>query len=166
MPMVKWVVRRMVQDGRSLTSRDCSSQGRRGELEDAMLSDKFWSLTEQTIPQWRKHTGGQCDSRGRRGSSRSRVNRFGGPTRAPSMTPEPGAAAVTAPRRGSARPRVNGTGSPSDQGLEPWEGRVAYYRHKKEARQENPGKKSTISYNAAALALGTNNLDAQSRDLI
>ena len=102
----------------------------------------------------------------RRGSSWSRVNRFGGPPRAPSTTPEPGAAAVMAPRCDSARLRVNGTGSPSDRGLEPSEGRVAYYGHKKEARQENPGQKSTISFNAAALALGTNNLDAHSRDLI
>ena len=85
---------------------------------------------------------------------------------APSTTPEPGAAAVTAPGRGSARRRVKGTGSPSDRGLEPQEGRVAHYGHKKEARQENPGQKSTISFNAAALALGTNNLDAHSRDLI
>ena len=100
------------------------------------------------------------------GSSRSKVNRFGGPARVPSRTPEPGAAAVTAPRCESARRRVNRTGFPSDQGLESREGRVAYYRHKKEARQENPGQKSTISFNAAALALGTNNLDAHSRDLI
>ena len=100
------------------------------------------------------------------GSSQSRVNRFGGPTRAPSMIPEPRAAAVMAPRRGSAQRRVNRTGFPSDQGLEPQEGRVTYYRHKKEARQENPGQKSTISFNAAALALGTNNLDVHSRDLI
>ena len=62
--------------------------------------------------------------------------------------------------------RVNETGSPSDRGLEPWEGRVAYYRHKKEARQEKSGQKSTISLNAAVLALETNNLDIQSRDLI
>ena len=101
-----------------------------------------------------------------RGSSRSKVNRFGGPTRAPSRTPEPGAAAVRAPRRGSTRRRVNRDGSPSDRGLEPQEGRVAYNRHKKEARQENPGQKSTISFSAAALALGTNNLDVHSRDLI
>ena len=101
-----------------------------------------------------------------RGSSRSKVNRSEGPTRVPSRTPEPGAAAVMAPRCGSARRRVNGTGSPSDRGLEPREGRVAYYGHKKEARQENPGQKSTISFNAAALALGTNNLDVHSRDLI
>ena len=100
------------------------------------------------------------------GSSRSRVNTFGGPAWAPSTIPEPGAAAVTAPRCGSAQRRVNRTGSPSDQGLESWEGRVAYYRNKKEARQENPGQKSTISINAAALALGTNNLDVHSRDLI
>ena len=99
-------------------------------------------------------------------SSWSRVNRFGGPARVPSRTPEPGAAAVTAPWCSSARRRVNGTGSPSDQGLELREGRVAYCGHKKEARQENPGQKSTISFNAAALALGTNNLDAHSRDLI
>ena len=76
------------------------------------------------------------------------------------------AAAVTAPRHGSSQRRVNETGSPSDQGLEPREGRVAYYGHKKEARQENPGQKSTISLNAAVLALGTNNLDVHSRDLI
>ena len=82
------------------------------------------------------------------------------------MTPEAGAAAVTAPRRGSSRCRVNESGSPSDRGLEPQEGRVAYYKHKKEARQENPGQKSTISLNAAVLALGTNNLDVHSRDLI
>ena len=94
------------------------------------------------------------------GSSQSRVNRFGGPTRAPSTTPEPGAVPVTALQRG------NRTGFPSDQGLEPREGRVAYYGHKKEARQENPGQKSTISFNAAAPALGTNNLDIHSRDLI
>ena len=100
------------------------------------------------------------------GSSGSRVNRFGGPARVPSTTPEPGAATVTAPQRGSARRRVNRTGFPSDRGLEPREGRVTYYRHKKEARQENPGQKSTISFNAAALALGTNNLDVHSRDLI
>ena len=99
-------------------------------------------------------------------SSWSRVNRFGGPARVPSRTPEPGAAAVTAPRRGSARRRVNGTGSPSDRSLEPQEGRVAYYGHKKEARQENPGQKSIISFKATALALGTNNLDVHSRDLI
>ena len=74
--------------------------------------------------------------------------------------------AVTAPQRSSTRRRVNGTDSPSDPGLESWEGRVAYYGHKKEARQENPGQKSTISFNAAALALGTNNLDNHSRDLI
>ena len=102
----------------------------------------------------------------RRGSSRSRVNRFGGPARVPSRTPEPGAVAVTAPRRSSARGRVNGTSSPSDRGLEPREGRVAYYGHKKEARQENPGQKSTISLNATFQALGTNNLDIHSRDLI
>ena len=142
----------------------------RSELEDATLSDKFWSLTEQKIP-----SGGNTRVASvtlvastavppapRRGSSRSRVNRFGGPTRAPSTTPEPRTAAVMAPRCSSARRRVIGTGSPSDRGLEPREGRVAYYGHKKEARQENPGKKSTISFNAAALTLGTNN----SRDLI
>ena len=82
------------------------------------------------------------------------------------MTPEAGTVAVMAPRRGSSRRRVNETCSPSDRGLEPREGRVAYYGHKKEAGQENPGQKSTISFNAAALALGTNNLDAHSRDLI
>ena len=84
----------------------------------------------------------------------------------PSMTPEAGAAAVTAPWCGSSWCRVNETGSPSDRGLEPREGRVAYYRHKKEARQENPGQKSTISLNATVLALGTNNFDVHSRDLI
>ena len=81
-----------------------------------------------------------------------------------------GAAVPPAPRRGSSRSRVNGTASPSDRGLEPREGRVAYYGNKKEAqkeaRQENPGQKSTISFNAAALALGTNSLDVHSRDLI
>ena len=77
-----------------------------------------------------------------------------------------GAAVLPAPGRGSARRRVNGTGSASDRGLEPREGRVAYYGHKKETRQENPGQKSTIRFNAAALALGTNNLDVHSRDLI
>ncbi|XP_078222017.1 uncharacterized protein LOC144581584 [Callithrix jacchus] len=66
----------------------------------------------------------------------------------------------------AARRRVNRSGSPSDRGLEPGEGRVAYYGNKKEARQENPGQKSTISFNAAALARGTNNLDIHSRDLI
>ena len=131
----------MIQDGRSLTTRDCSSQGRRGELEDATLSDKVWSLTEQKIPS-------------------------GGNTGAASATLVVGAAVPLAPGRGSARRRVNGTGSPSDRGLESWEGRVAFYGHKKEARQENPGQKSTISFNAAALALRTNNLDVHSRDLI
>ena len=82
------------------------------------------------------------------------------------MTPEAGAAAVMAPRRGSSRRRINETGSPSDRGLEPREGRDAYYGHKKEARQENPGQKSTISLNTAVLALGTNNLNVHSRDLI
>ena len=82
------------------------------------------------------------------------------------MTPEASAAAVTAPRRSSSRRRVNETSSPSDRGLEPQEGRVAYFGHKKEARQENPGQKSTISLKATVLALGTNNLDVQSRDLI
>ena len=55
------------------------------------------------------------------------------------------------------------------------EDRVAYYRLKKEARLEIPGQKSTISLNAAVLAdavgcsfsaLGINNLDVHSRDLI
>ena len=90
----------------------------------------------------------------------------GGNTRVASATLVVGAAVPPAPRRGSARRRVNGTGSPSDRGLEPREGRVDYYGHKKEARQENPGQKSTISFNAATLALGTNNLDVHSRDLI
>ena len=83
-----------------------------------------------------------------------------------SVTLVVGAAVPPAPQRGSARRRVKGTSSPSDRGLEPREGRVTYYGHKKEARQENPGQKSTISFNAAALALGTNNLDIHSRDLI
>ena len=82
------------------------------------------------------------------------------------MTPEACAAAVTAPQCGSSRRRVDETGSHSDRGLEPKEGRVAHYGHKKEARQENPEQKSTISLIAAVLALGTNNLDVQSRDLI
>ena len=128
-------------------------------------------------PQCRSHTGHQHDSCGRRsgfaGTSAQQLleqskqgwlpfgPRFGGPTRAPSTTPEAGAVAVTAPRH-----RVNETGSPSDGGLEPREGRVAYFGHKKEARQENPGQKSTINLNAAVLALGTNNLDVHSRDLI
>ena len=166
--------KRTIQDGRLLTSRDCSSQRRRRELEDATLSDKFWWLAEQKIPQWRKHTGGQRDSRSRRSGStgtsawqRSEQSKQVRRThKGPRRTPEPGAAAATAPWRGSARRRVNGTGSPSDRGLEPQEGRVAHYGHKKEARQENPGQKSTISFNAAALALGTNNLVAHSRDLI
>ena len=81
-------------------------------------------------------------------------------------TPETRAAAVMAPQHGSSWHRVNETGSPSDRGLEPREGRVAHYGHKKEARQENPGQKSTISLNASVLALGTNNLDVHSRDLI
>ena len=132
---------RTIQDGRLLTSRDCSSQGRRGELEDATLSDKFWSLTDQKIPS-------------------------GGVTQVASATLVAGAAVSPAPRCGSSRSGVNRAGSPSDQGLEPPEGRVAYYGHKKEARQENPGQKSPISLNAAVLALGTNNLDVHSRDLI
>ena len=82
------------------------------------------------------------------------------------MTPETSTAAVTAPQCGSSRRSVNKTGSPSDRSLEPGEGRVAHYRHKKEDRQENPGQKSTISLNATVQALGTNNLDVHSRDLI
>ena len=97
--------------------------------------------------------------------SRSKVNRFRGPARVPSRTPEPGSGCDgTSARERSAQSKQ--TGSPSDRGLEPREGRVTYYRHKKETRQENPGQKSTISFNAAALALGTNNLDVHSRDLI
>ena len=83
-----------------------------------------------------------------------------------SVTLVAGAAVPRAPRRGSTQRRVNGTGSPSDRGLEPREGRITHYGHRKEAKQENPGQKSTISFNAAALALGTNNLDVHSRDLI
>ena len=82
------------------------------------------------------------------------------------MTLVASAAVLLAPQRGSSWRRVNETGSPSDLGLEPREGRVAHYGHKKEARQENPEQKSTISLNAAVLALGTNNLDIHSRDLI
>ena len=37
--------------------------------------------------------------------------------------------------------------------MELWEGRVAYYRLKKEARLEIPGQKSTISFNAARLLI-------------
>ena len=104
-------LRRTIQDGRSLTSRDCSSQGRRGELEDTTLSDKFWSLREQKIPSGGNTrvasatlvTGAAVPPAPWRGSSRSRVNRFGGPARVPSRTPEPGAAAVMAPPRDSAR---------------------------------------------------------------
>nr|XP_035121795.2 integrator complex subunit 7-like [Callithrix jacchus] len=44
---IQW---RMIQDGRSITARDCSSQSKRRELEDATLSDKFWSLMQQKIP--------------------------------------------------------------------------------------------------------------------
>ena len=131
----------MIQDGRLITARDCSSQSKRRGLEDATLSDKFWSLMEQKIPS-------------------------GGNTRVTSATLMAGAAVPPAPRQGSSQSRVNRAGSPSDRGLEPREGRVAYYRHKKEARQENPGQKSTISFNTADLALGNNNLDAHSRDLI
>ncbi|KAK2116701.1 hypothetical protein P7K49_003587, partial [Saguinus oedipus] len=40
----------------------------------------------------------------------------------------------------------------SDQRLELWEGRVAYYKLKKEARLEIPRQKSTISLNATVLA--------------
>ena len=116
-----------IQDGRSLTSRDCSSQGRRGELEDTTLSDKFLLLTDQRIPS-------------------------GGAPRVTSGTPVAGAAVLLVPWCGSSSCRVNGTGSPSDRRLEPQEGRVAYYGLKKEARLEIPGQKSTISLNAAVLA--------------
>ena len=80
------------------------------------------------------------------GRSQSRRSPSGGNTRVASATLVVGAAVPPAPRRHSALCRVNGTGSPSDRGLEPQEGRVAYYGNKKEARQENPGKKSTISF--------------------
>ena len=90
----------------------------------------------------------------------------GGAPRVASVTLVAGAAVVPAPRRGSSWCRVNGTGSPSDRRLELQEDRVAYYRPKKETRLEIPGQKSTISLKAAVLALGTNNLDVQSRDLI
>ena len=106
-----------IQDGRSLTSRDCSSQGRRRELEDATLSDQFWLLTEQKIPQWRKHTGGQRDSRGQcSGSAGTSARQLLEQSKqvwrtrtGPSRTPEPSAAAVMAPWRCSARCRVNMT---------------------------------------------------------
>ena len=168
---------RTIQDGRSLTSRDCSSQGRRRELEDATLSDKVWSLTEQKIPQWRKHTGGQHDSRGRRsgsaGTSARQLSEQSKQVRRTRTGPQQdtrarrsGCDGTSVRQRLAQMRRVNKTGSPSDRGLEPREGRVTHYEHKKEARQENPGQKSTISFNATALALGTNNLDAHSRDLI
>ena len=60
-----------------------------------------------------------------------------------------GAVVLLAPLRGSSWCRVNGTGSLSDQCLELWGGRVAYYGLKKEARPEIPRQKSTISLNAA-----------------
>ena len=116
-----------IQDGWSLTSWDCSSQLKRREREDATLSDKIWSLTEQKIPS-------------------------GGVTRVASATLVAGAEVLPAPWRGSSWSRVNGTGSPSDRGWELQEGRVAYYRFKKEARLEIPGQKSTINLNAAVLA--------------
>ena len=82
-----------IQDGPSITARDCSSQSKCRELEDATLSDKFWSLTEQKIPS-------------------------GGITRVASVTLVAGAAVSPAPRRGSSQSRVNRAGSPSDRGLE------------------------------------------------
>ena len=62
------------------------------------------------------------------------------------------AAVLPAPRHGSSWSRVNGIGSPSDQCLELREGRIAYYRLKKEARPDIPGQKSTINLNTAVLA--------------
>ena len=82
-----------IQDGRSITARDCSSQSKRRELEDATLSDKFWSLTEQKIPS-------------------------GGTTRVTSATLVAGAEVLPAPWHSSSRSRVNRAGSSSDRGLE------------------------------------------------
>ena len=76
----------------------------------------------------------------------------GGTPRVASTTLVAGAVVLLAPLRGSSWCRVNGTGSLSDQCLELWGGRVAYYRLKKEARLEIPGQKSTISLNTAVLA--------------
>ena len=78
-----------IQDGRSITARDCSSQSKRRELEDATLSDKFWSLTEQKIPS-------------------------GGTTRVASATLVAGAVVSLAPQSVSSRSRVNRAGSPFD----------------------------------------------------
>ncbi|KAK2094499.1 hypothetical protein P7K49_028237 [Saguinus oedipus] len=75
-----------------------------------------------------------------------------GAPRATSATLVAGAAVLRVSRCGSSWCRVNGTGSPSDPRLELWEGRVAYYRLKKEAIPEIPGKKCTINLNAAVLA--------------
>ena len=80
----------MIQDGQSITARDCSSQSKHRELEDATLSDKFWSLTEQKIPS-------------------------GGTTWVTSVTLVDGAAVSLAPQ---AALGANRAGSPSDQGLE------------------------------------------------
>ena len=63
-----------------------------------------------------------------------------------------GVAVLLVPPCSSSWCRVNGTGSPSDRRLELREGRVAYYGLKKEARQEIPGQKTTISLNATVLA--------------
>ena len=87
----------MIKDGRLIKARDCSSQSKRRELEDATLSDKFWLLMEQKIPS-------------------------GENTRVASTTLVASAAASPAPQRGSSRSRVNRASSPSDRGLEPGEG--------------------------------------------
>ncbi|KAK2100951.1 hypothetical protein P7K49_022299 [Saguinus oedipus] len=73
----------------------------------------------------------------------------GGAPRLASATLVAGTVVLQAPRCGSSWCRVNGTGSPSVRRLELREGRFAYYRLKKEARQEIPGQKSTISLNTA-----------------
>ena len=72
-----------------------------------------------------------------------------------------GAAVLLVPHHGSSWCRVNGTDSPSDQHLELWEGRVAYYGLKKEARLEIPRQKSTISLIAAILARRSGLLESQ-----
>ena len=98
-----------IQDGWLLTAWDCSSQWKRREWEDATLSDKFSSLTDQKIPS-------------------------GGAPRVASTTLVASAAVLPAPWRGSSSCRVNGTGSPTDRCLELREGRAAYYKLKKKAR--------------------------------
>ena len=77
------------QDGWSLTARDCSSQWKSREQEDATLSDKFSSPMDQKIPS-------------------------GGAPRVASATLVAGAAVLPAPWHGSSSCRVNRTGSPTD----------------------------------------------------